>query len=79
MALSILSNFTPFLYLDVYKVCNYQTLDYVKSYCGRPKQKQNTPPPQELKKTPKNKSTPARKIKQTQLYDIHVFGMGCLK
>lgn len=72
-----------FFTLDVYKMCTYQSLDYVKFYCGCPEKKptpQHPPsrtssPPQ--KKNPKTNAPPPQNIKKNQLYDV--FGMDCLK
>lgn len=59
-----------FFTLDVYKMCTYQSLDYVKFYCGCPEKKSqqhppNSPPP---KKKTKRTPSPPQNIKKNLNY-----------
>lgn len=57
----------PFFTLDVYKMCTYQSLDYVKFYCGCPEKKttqQHPPPPNSPPKNQKQTHPPPQNIKK---------------
>lgn len=56
-----------FFTFDVYKMCTYQSLDYVKFYCGCPEKKttqQPPPPPRTPPQKPKTNAPPSTEYKK---------------